>query len=71
MSMGFWDGKRVVVTGGAGFLGSYVVEQLRSKPCASVFVPRSKDYDLVEMDAVRWAASEPTRRIPVSSSTTT
>lgn len=53
MSMGFWDGKRVVVTGGAGFLGSYVVEQLRSKPCASVFVPRSKDYDLVEMDAVR------------------
>ncbi|HEU4501277.1 MAG TPA: GDP-L-fucose synthase [Nitrospira sp.] len=49
----FWSDKRVVVTGGAGFLGSFVVEQLRTKGCRAVVVPSSKDYDLVEMDAVR------------------
>jgi GDP-L-fucose synthase len=43
----------VVVTGGAGFLGSFVVEQLRTKGCRQIIVPRSRDYDLVEMEAVR------------------
>jgi len=43
----FWKDKRVVVTGGAGFLGSFVVEQLHEKGCRDVFVPRSNDYDLV------------------------
>ena len=46
------SGKRVVVTGGAGFLGSFVVEKLKTRG-ADVFVPRSREYDLVEMDAVR------------------
>ena len=50
--MGFWKGKRVVVTGGAGFLGSFVVEQLRQKGPADIFVPRSADYDLREKEAV-------------------
>jgi GDP-L-fucose synthase len=49
----FWSDKRVVVTGGAGFLGSFVVEQLRAKGCRQIIVPRSRDYDLVEMEAVR------------------
>jgi GDP-L-fucose synthase len=53
MIMPFWKDKRVVVTGGAGFLGSFVVEQLCGKGCVHVFVPRSKDYDLVDMIAVK------------------
>ena len=51
--MSYWADKRVVVTGGAGFLGSFVVEQLRARGCREIVVPRSKDYNLVEMEAVR------------------
>jgi GDP-L-fucose synthase len=43
---GFWDGKRVVVTGGAGFLGAFVVEALRARGCPEPFVPRSREHDL-------------------------
>ena len=45
--------KRVVVTGGAGFLGSYVVAKLRARGCDSIFVPRQSDYDLVRIEDVR------------------
>ncbi len=48
-----WATERIVVTGGAGFLGSFVVEELRRRGAREIFVPRSKDYDLVQMDAVR------------------
>ncbi|OGP91539.1 MAG: GDP-fucose synthetase [Deltaproteobacteria bacterium RBG_16_47_11] len=51
--MTFWTNKRVLITGGAGFLGSFVVEKLQTRGCKDVIVPRSKDYDLVEMEAVR------------------
>ncbi len=50
--MVFWQEKRVVVTGGAGFLGSNVVRKLRERNCEEVFVPRSKDYDLREKEAI-------------------
>jgi len=49
----YFVGKRVVVTGGAGFLGSFVVEQLRARGCEQIFVPRASEYDLVDMAAVR------------------
>src|SRR5450432_2379414 len=48
----FWQGKRVVVTGGGGFLGSFVVERLQREG-ASVVVPRAATYDLVDRAACR------------------
>jgi GDP-L-fucose synthase len=50
-SQKFWDGKRALVTGGAGFLGSFVVERLRANG-AEVFVPQHREYDLVQLPAV-------------------
>jgi len=45
-------GKRVVVTGGSGFLGRRVIKRLEDSGCAEIFVPRSADYDLRQLDAV-------------------
>jgi GDP-L-fucose synthase len=42
----FWKGRRVMVTGGAGFLGSAVVRRLHEAGAAEIFVPRFEDYDL-------------------------
>ena len=57
-----WSGQRIVLTGGAGFLGSFVQEELRRRGATSIFVPRSADYDLVDMAAVRrlYADAKPT-----------
>ena len=46
--MGFWSSRRVVVSGGGGFLGSFVVEKLRAAGCREISVPRSTEYDLRE-----------------------
>jgi GDP-L-fucose synthase len=46
----FWRDKRVTVTGGAGFLGSFLLEQLAEKGVRDVFVPRIEDYDLTLLE---------------------
>ena len=48
-----WHNKRVLVTGGSGFLGSYIVNKLRGKGCANIFSPRSRQYDLTDSQAIR------------------
>jgi GDP-L-fucose synthase len=53
MSVPGLAGKRVVVTGGAGFLGTWVVRRLEALGCRDIFVPRSREFDLVEEAGVR------------------
>src|SRR5258706_5234119 len=50
--MSLWQDKRIVVTGGAGFLGSAVVNRLRSVGAENIFVPRSTSYDLRDPNAI-------------------
>lgn len=50
--MSYFESKRVVVTGGAGFLGSEVVRQLREKGCDRIVVPRQSEYDLTREEAI-------------------
>ena len=45
--------RRVVVTGGAGFLGSFVLEGLRARGVEHVFVPRSAEFDLRDRAAIQ------------------
>jgi GDP-L-fucose synthase len=45
-------GKRVCVTGGGGFLGSFLVEKLRQRGCTDIFVPRRKDYNLTTTEGM-------------------
>ncbi|HET6846710.1 MAG TPA: GDP-L-fucose synthase, partial [Anaerolineales bacterium] len=48
MMQAFWKGKRVIVTGGAGFLGRHVTSRLTAGGADSIFVPRIEDFNLVE-----------------------
>ena len=44
--------KRIAVTGGGGFLGSFLVENLQARGCADIFVPRRRDYDLTTGEGI-------------------
>jgi len=50
--MNFWQQQRAVVTGGAGFLGSFVVDALKARGCSSIVAPRRRDYDLRDRSAI-------------------
>ncbi len=54
----FWPGRRVMVTGGGGFLGQAVVRRLQAGGADTIFVPRSKDYDLRTKDGIDRALAD-------------
>jgi GDP-L-fucose synthase len=54
----FWSGRRVMVTGGAGFLGRAVVARLRESGADEIFVPRSAEYDLRIRDVIDRALAD-------------
>lgn len=47
-----WSNKRVIVTGGTGFLGSFLVEKMIRDGAADVLVPRIERYDLTDRDSI-------------------
>ena len=54
----FWANKKVCVTGGAGFLGSYVQETLRKHGANEIFIPHIEDYDLTKIEDIRRMLSD-------------
>ncbi len=63
-SADFWRDKWVIVAGGAGFLGSFVVDELRRRRAAEIVVPRSTQYDLRELSQVQRLLSDTVGRLP-------
>ena len=44
--------KRIMLTGGAGFLGSFVTEKLKARGCKNIFIPTEQEYDLTKTTAI-------------------
>ena len=53
MSNNFWQDKKVIVTGGAGFLGSFVTAKLKERGATDIFIPRIENYNLVDPNDIR------------------
>jgi GDP-L-fucose synthase len=53
MSDNFWKDKRVIVTGGAGFLGSFVIQKLVERGATDILVPHIENYDLTNRDSIK------------------
>jgi len=53
MTENFWKDKKVVVTGGAGFLGSFVIAQLKECGATDIYIPTIEEYDLTKRDDIR------------------
>jgi GDP-L-fucose synthase len=51
--MTVWNEQRVVVTGGHGFLGPFVIQTLKGRGAAEIFAPRKAEYDLRRLEAVQ------------------
>ncbi len=63
----FWNGKRVMVTGGAGFLGSFVTEKLAARGVVDILIPRIENYNLTERDDINRLledALQPADKVP-------
>jgi GDP-L-fucose synthase len=53
MAESFWQSKRVILTGGAGFLGSVVTGKLKQRGATDIFIPHIEDYNLVDPGDIR------------------
>jgi GDP-L-fucose synthase len=53
MAESFWKNKLVILTGGAGFLGSFVTKKLKQRGAMDIFIPRIEDYNLVDPGDIR------------------
>jgi len=53
-----WSEKKICVTGGAGFLGRHLIEDLHARGANNIFIPRIEEYDLVDPEAIRQMLSD-------------
>lgn len=63
----FWQGKRVLITGGAGFLGSFVTEKLAQRGVKDILIPHIENYNLTEREDLRRMlgdALQPAAKVP-------
>src|SRR3972149_3506405 len=53
MTNNYWHNKKIIVTGGAGFLGSFVTAKLKERGATDIYIPRIENYNLVDPNDIR------------------